>query len=132
MKPQAVVAAWLKDASITGLVGTRKALGQPPDGTTYPALVYQIVTASPKPWVDYNNKPQPAMFRVQITPIATTIGVVEQIGQAVRNLMHMKNGVVVGDFRIMSSKLDSVGPVDRDNEAGVWVQSFDYLIWYFE
>lgn len=132
MNPELIVAALLNVAGINALVGTRKALGQLPQNTAYPALVYQIVSGVPQPHLNYSGEPQMAQARIQINPLALTVGEVKAIHAAVRASMDFKLQQIVAGKRVVSCRLDNIGPADRDNEAGVWTQSADYLLMYYE
>lgn len=133
MSPQRLIATWLQDSSITDLVGTRKALGRLKQGSTYPALVYQIITGKPQPNVDYKNGPQLAKFRVQFNPMALKITDVEVIAAAIRQLMDFKHQVMVGQNKVVSSRLDNVGPIEPDlDDASIYTQPIDYIVWYYE
>lgn len=132
MNPELIIAAFLADASITALVGTRKALSQLPQNTTFPALVYQVVTANPQPHLNYAGEPQMAQARIQINPLAVTVGEVKAIHAAVRAVMDFKQQVIVAGKRVVSCRLDTVGPADRDIESGLWTQPADYMLVYYE
>jgi len=132
MSAEAIVAAFMNDASITALVSTRKALAQLPQNTTFPALVYTVISLVPKPIVAYQTTAQRARARVQINPIATTQASVIAIHAAVRAVMDFKHQTTVGGHIVVSSRLDMIGPIERDVDAGVWTQPADYQILFVE
>lgn len=132
MNAELIVAAFLSHASITALVGSRKALAQLPQNSTFPALVYQVVTATPQPHLNYAGEPQMAQARIQINPLAATMGEVKAIHAAVRAQMDFKQQVTVAGKRVVSCRLDTCGPADKDIESGLWTQSTDYLLLYYE
>lgn len=133
MTAEDLIATWLMDETITDLVGTRKALGRLRQGTTYPALVYQIIRGKPQPKVDYASKPQLLKFRVQFNPMATRIADVQAIAAAIRALMDFKHQVLIGGSRVMSSRLDSFGSIEPDAyDASIYTQPIDYIVWYYE
>lgn len=133
MTPELLIGTWLNDSSITALIGNRKALGRLKQGTTYPALVYQIVRGNPQPKVDYSSKPQLAKFRVQFNPMAQKIEDLQAIAAALRALMDFKHQVLIGSKRVMSSRLESVGPIEPDDyDASIYTQPIDYIVWYYE
>ncbi len=133
MTPELLIGTWLNDSSITALIGNRKALGRLKQGTTYPALVYQIVRGKPQPKVDYSSKPQLAKFRVQFNPMAQKIEDLQAIAAALRALMDFKHQVLIGSKRVMSSRLESVGPIEPDDyDASIYTQPIDYIVWYYE
>lgn len=132
MNPELIVAALLNVAGVNALVGNRKALGQLPQNTAYPAVVYQVVSGVPQPILSFSGQPQMAQARIQINPLATTIGEIKAIHAAIRAAMDFKLQQIVAGKRVVSCRLDSIGPADRDNDAGIWTQSADYLLMYYE
>lgn len=132
MSGSTLISTWLQDELITDLVGNRKALGRLKQGTTYPALVYQVFM-TPEPHVDYQNRPQLAMLRVQFNPLATSVAGVEAIADAIRELMDFKHQVLIGGKRVVSSRLEQEGTIDPDGEdPAIYTQPIDYIVWYYE
>lgn len=132
MNAEIVVATMLSASSITNLVGNRKALSQLPQNTTFPALVYQVINNTPDPMLDYANSPQLARSRVQFNPLAATIGELKSIHSALRTVFDFQHNIVVGGVTVMSCRLDFMGVVEKDNDAGIWTQPADYLLTYYE
>ena len=132
MSAEAIVAAFMADASITALVSTRKALAQLPQNTTYPAIVYTIISVVPQPIVAYQQSGQRALARVQINPMGATIASVLAMHAAIRAVMDFKHTVSMGGHTVVSSRLDLIGPIDKDNEGGIWTQPADYQILFVE
>lgn len=132
MSIETIVATWLADATITALVGDRRALSQLPQNSTFPALVYQVVDMTPQPIVAYQTTAQRARARVQLNPLAGTIAEVQAIHAALRALLDFKHNVVVAGKTIVTSRLELLGPTDKDNDAGVWTQPADYMITWVE
>jgi hypothetical protein len=130
MNPELIVSALLNQTGITALVSTRRALGQLPQNSTYPAIVYQIVDANPQPGLNY-SKDNLARARIQINPLAATIPEVKQIQAAIRTAIDFKHHQTFAGKTVVSCRVLSVGPMDRDEEAGIWTQATDYeLMWY--
>lgn len=132
MNPELIVASLLNHTSITALVGTRRALGQLPQNTAMPALVYQVVNADPRPNLDYSDGPQLAQARIQFNPLALTIPEVKAIHSALRSVLDFKHNSTVAGKLVVSCRFSLLGPMDKDNEAGVWTQPADYLLAYYE
>jgi hypothetical protein len=130
MNAEAIVAALLSAPGVVALVGTRRALRQLPQGTAMPALVYQVVTANPTP--ELNIETRLARSRVQINPLAATVAEVKAIHAAVRATMDFLHAQTVAGKAVVSCRLDLVGLMDKDNEAGVWTQPADYLLQWYE
>lgn len=132
MNVELIIAAMLNDASITALVGSRKALSQLPQNTTYPAIVYQVVDGRPEPHLNYSSEPQMARARIQINPIAASIGQVKEIHSALRSVLDFKHNTIVAGKRVVSCRFSMLGSMDKDNEAGVWTQPVDYVLMWYE
>lgn len=132
MSAELIVAELLKDASITALIGTRNALVQLPKNTSYPALVYTVIETTPDPVLAYQTTDQMARARIQFNPLAKDIATVKQILAALRTLLDFKHNDTVLGHLIVSCRLDNIGPVDRDNDIGVWTQPADYMLMYYE
>ncbi|MDN4015893.1 tail completion protein gp17 [Zwartia panacis] len=132
MSAELIVAAMLDTSEIVALVGSRRALAQLPQNTAMPALVYTLIDSKPAPNVAYHLGPQRAQARVQINPLATTIGSVKAIHEAVRVALDFKHQVSFNGQLVISCRLEMMGPVEKDLEAGVWTQPYDYLLHYIE
>jgi hypothetical protein len=132
MSAELIVAAMLDTAEIVALVGTRRALVQLPQSTAMPALVYTVIDSKPTPNIAYQLGTQRAQARVQINPLATTIGRVKVIHEAVRAAFDFQHQVRFAGYQVISCRLELMGPVDKDLEAGVWTQPYDYLLHYTE
>jgi hypothetical protein len=132
MSAELIIAELLNDASITNLVGNRKALVQLPKNTQYPALVYTVIDTTPEPTLSYQTADQMARARIQFNPLAKNIASVASILTALRNLLDFKHNDTVLGHKIVSCRLDVIGPVDRDNDIGVWTQPADYVLMYYE
>lgn len=131
MNPEIIVGALLNAPAITALVGDRKALAQLPQGTAMPAIVYQVIDAQPRPNVNYAGEPNMAVARIQINPLAQSIPQLKSIHAALRSVLDFKHDTIVAGKRVVSCRFSMLGPMDRDNEAGVWTQPADYVvIWY--
>lgn len=132
MNVELIIAAMLNDASITALVGSRKALSQLPQNTAMPAIVYQVVDAQPRPHVNYATEPQIAVARIQINPLAQDIAKVKAIHTALRSVLDLKHNTIVAGKRVVSCRFSMLGSMDKDNEAGVWTQPADYVLMWYE
>lgn len=127
-----LIATMLNTPSIVALVGTRRALVQQPPNTPMPALVYTVIDSKPTPTVAYQFGEQRALARIQINPLATTIGELKAIHEAVRTVLDFKHQTIIVGQKVISCRLDLMGPVDKDTDAGVWTQPYDYLLNFVE
>ena len=127
-----IIATMLNVPGVVDLVGSRRALAQLPPNTAMPALVYTVIDSRPAPNVAYQSGEQRALARVQINPLATTIAGVKAIHDAVRGVLDFQHQTIVVGQKVISCRLDLMGPVDKDNDAGVWTQPYDYLLHFVE
>ena len=132
MTPELIVAGLLNDSGVTALVGTRIAATQLPQDSLFPAIVYETIDIIPDPNLNYNDGRDLLQARMQVTAIASTIPVLKSIHAAIRNAMDHKYQVTVATKSVRSSRMVLVGPLERDNDAGLWVQSADYVIHYYD
>ncbi len=127
-----IVATMLNTPAVVALVGTRRALVQLPPNSPMPALVYTVIDSKPTPNVAYQMGEQRALARIQINPLAATIGEVKAIHDAVRSVLDFQHQTIVVGQKVISCRLDLMGPVDKDSDAGVWTQPYDYLLNFVE
>ena len=127
---EAAIAILLQNDSIKGLVGGRYAIGQLLQGTTYPALVYQVIDCYPDDPVDYATGGK-LRARVQFNPLARSLGGVKEIQSALLAELDYLHGATAGEIKIISSRLASLGPADRDTVTGVWTQPVDFSILFY-
>jgi len=137
MSAELITASMLNVTGITNIVGNRRALGQLPQNTTMPALVYDVVSNVPKPNVAYQNGLQMAVARIQINPLALSIGQVKTIHEAVRLALDFKHQVIVAGKLVISCRFESAEGFEKDigetdSDLGIWTQSADYILTYYE
>lgn len=131
MNPEIIIAAMLNQAGITALVGNRRALGQLPQNSQFPAIVYQVIDGQPQPGLNYAVDDL-AMARIQINPLAVTLAEVKNIHAAVRTGLDFKHHQTFAGKLVMSCRFDQLGPIDRDEEMGIWTQPADYMLRWYE
>ena len=131
MNPELIIAAMLNQAGITALVGNRRALGQLPQNSLFPAIVYQVIDGQPQPSLNYPVDDL-AMARIQINPLAVTLAEVKNIHAAVRTAIDFTHHQTFAGKTVMSCRFYSLGPIDRDEEMGIWTQSADYMLRWYE
>ena len=132
MNPELIVYAMLNTQGISALVGTRRAMTQLPQNIAFPALVYTVIDDIPLPNLRFNVVPQRAQARVQINPLAKTIAEVKAIHEQVRLAMDFKLQQTFAGKTVISSRLDIFGTLEKDLDTGIWTQSADYLMSYYE
>ena len=132
MNAEIIVASLLNNAAITNIVGARRALGQLPQNTAMPALVYQIIDGVPEPNVAYQVGAQRALARIQINPLGLTIPDVKSIHAAVRSVLDFKHQQTVAGKLVISCRFDTMREISKDIDSGIWTQSADYILRYYE
>ena len=132
MSAELLIPAMLNDASITALIGDRLALNRLPTNSTFPACVYQIISDTPTPFIDYLNGQQLTKARVQFNPLAASVGAVIQIQDAIKALMNFKHSTTYSGILLMSSRVEMLGNFEQDVESGVWTRPIDYFIQYYQ
>ena len=132
MSAELLIPAMLNDATITALIGDRLALNRLPTNTAFPACVYQIISDTPDPFIDYNNGNQPTRARVQINPLAETVGVLIQIQSAIKNLLNFKHSTTYSGILIISCRIEMLGNFEQDIETGIWTRPIDYFLQYYQ
>jgi hypothetical protein len=132
MNAEIIIANLLNVIGVTNLVGNRRALGQLPQNTAMPALVYNIIDGVAEPNVAYQVGVQRAFARIQINPLALTIPELKSINQAVRTALDFKHQQTVAGKLIISCRFDTIREISRDIDSGIWTQSTDYILRYYE
>jgi len=132
MNAEIIIANLLNVSNVTNLVGSRRALGQLPQNTSMPALVYNIVDGIAEPNIAYQVGAQRAFARIQINPLALTVPELKSINEAVRTALDFKHQQTVAGKLIISCRFDSIREVNRDIDSGIWTQAVDYILRYYE
>lgn len=126
-----LAAALLAQPAIVALVGARRAPKQLPAGTALPALVYTVVDVSPSAYLD--DAAGHEAMRVQVNPLAATVGQVQQIHDAVRQALDGLAHATVAGRRVIAVRRDVEGPEDSytdDAGATTWTWPRDYIVLY--
>ena len=132
MSAELLVHGMLRKPAITALVGDRCALSQLPQNSAIPAVVYSVVDVRPKPNVSFQVGLQKSIARVQLNPIATSISGVQEIHVVIKAEFDFLHHVEVAGKLLISCRLVLKGPVDKDNDTGLWTQPYDYLLQFAE
>lgn len=132
MSAELIAGEMLSAAGVVAIVGSRRALSQLPQNVAMPALVYSIIDVIPMPNVAFQNGLQRAQARVQINALASSVGGMKAIHDAVRVAMDFKHQITVAGQTVISCRLESMGMTEKDNESGIWTQPYDYILQFFE
>lgn len=130
MSDATIAGALLGHPSIVTLVGSRRAFVRLPQGSEFPAVVYDV-ESSPVLVINAAAGPQLMRTRLQVTALGRSIGDVEAVRAAVREAIKLTSGTVAG-HRVVSVVPDVEMGADRDDEAGVWFRHSDYLLHWYE
>lgn len=131
MSAELVAASMLNVAGVTALVGNRRAVSQLPQGTGMPALVYEAISTMPVMTVNASGGAQLLISRVQVTALAIDAAGVAQVLSAAMSAMNLKSGSY-GGKSVVSSIRDMSTGLAKDNDAGVWFGSQDFMIHWYE
>jgi hypothetical protein len=130
MSAALLAGALLSAPNIVTLVGPRRALDQLPQGSAMPAVVYDI-DSSPVVPINAAAGPQLMRSRMSVVALGASVADVEAVRSAVREAINLTNGVVAG-HRVVSVVRDVETSISRDNDAGVWMGSTDYVLHFYE
>jgi hypothetical protein len=131
MSVELITAALLNVSGVTSLVGARRAVSQLPQGTTMPALVYEAIDTMPVMMVNASFGAQLLMSRVQVTALADNAAGVDSVLSAVMAAMNLKSGTVASKS-VVSVVRDMRTGIQKDNDAGIWYASQDFIFHWYE
>lgn len=126
MHTEDIIATLLQHESIVQATGGRIALVQSPQDSGYPALVYQVISATP---LDRLCAPGTAWrARVQINPLAFTVREVIDLQNAVRAVLECYTPRTVDGCTVASCVFMGYGPTSKDDLTGAWTKPADYML----
>ena len=131
MSIELIASALLNVTGVTAIVGDRRSLSQLPQGTAMPAVVYEGRSTTPQMTMNAASGPQLLISRVQITALASNPGDVAALHAAVMTAMNLKSGTYAGK-QVAAVVRDLKTQVSKDNEAGVWYGSQDFMVHWYE
>ena len=131
MSAELITAALLNVSGVTSLVGTRRAVSQLPQGTAMPALVYESISTMPVMAVNASFGAQLLMSRMQVTALADNAAAVDSVLSAVMVAMNLKSGTYATKS-VVSVVRDLRTGISKDNDAGIWYASQDFIIHFYE
>lgn len=114
-------------AAVTGLVGTKIYPGRIPQNTTMPAVSYELVSGVDIAPINAQAGGVLLRSRVQVNVLARTYAEVKDIQEAIRGALLFKSGLIAG-VRVIGITRDLIGPDERDDELGLYMQGIDYLL----
>lgn len=121
-----IVEALLNVPAVSGAVGVNVALQQLPQGAAYPALVYQVVSSVG--WQTICSPTKTFSSRVQINPLASTVGGVNALHTIARAALESDTERTAAGLRCISCRFDGYGPPSKDDFTGMWTKPADYIL----
>lgn len=131
MNAELIILELLKKPEVAALTN-KVAVSQLPQNSTYPAMVLNIINNIPAPNLAGKKQIQTTKARAQINIVANNIQETKDISAAVRDVLDFVQDEIVAGKKVVSIRYAGCGPTDKDNEAGLWVCSHDYLLHYYE
>lgn len=123
---EGVIHSMLNLSAVTDVVGSRIALAQLPQGSEYPAIVYNITSNAPHRQT-YCKPTQTARVRVQINPLAPSFGLVNELHAKIKEVMECVD-VIKGGHKVLSCRYENTSRADKDDFSGMWTSAADYIL----
>ena len=130
MTPELIIKNLITVAGVTALVGDRIACELLPQNSSYPALVYSVISDVPQYTLNVKGDAQYSRARIQINPIAKTIAEVKAVHAAILAAINWTINQDTIENRILSCWRDSTGALSRDDDLGLWTQPADFMLLY--
>lgn len=128
MRAEKVVYTLLSStAAVTALIGTKIYPGRIPQNTVMPAVSYELVSGVEIAPINAQAGGVLLRSRVQVTVLARTYAEVKAIQEAIRGALLFKSGLIAG-VRVIGITRELIGPDERDDELGLYMQGIDYLL----
>ena len=131
MSAELIASELLNVAGVTALVSTRRAMGQLPQNSAMPAVVYDVVDPVPIITMNAASGPQLMRSRIQVTALASLPGGVDQVLTAVMTALNLKSGTYATKT-VIAVVRDMRTQIIKDNDAGVWYASQDFIAHWYE
>ena len=122
----ALIFAMLNVSPITAIVGTSIACDRLPENSTFPAVVYSSITDVP--FVSFCAPSNRFTSRIQINPLASTMGQVESLHALIKTAMQSDALRTFGIYTVIGCRLDSYGPASVEDDTSIWTKPADYII----
>lgn len=128
MNDASFCATLLQHPAIAALVGNQVGLGQLKQGWNLPAIVYQIISSTERPyigaWLDTGLR----VIRLQVNPLATSVDAVEAMHTAVRAAIESQRMQTVDGHRLVHMEDGGRDQYDKDTTSSAWTRAADYLL----
>lgn len=128
MRAEKVINTLLSSSvALTALVGTKIYPGRIPQNTIMPAISYELVSGVEIAPINAQAGGVLLRSRVQVTVLARTYAEVKTIQEVVRGTLLFKSGLIAG-VQVIGITRELIGPDERDDELGLYMQGVDYLL----
>jgi len=129
MKAEAAIRALLIAHAplIAQVPATRILPGLIPLGTVLPAIAYNLISGVPQKSIDMST--QIVRARIQVSVQTKTYPQQKQIIELIKAACDAKQGTIAG-YHIDSVMADIDGPDLRDDDAGIYMQTVDFIVKY--
>lgn len=128
MRAERVIYTLLTGSSaVTDLVGAKIYPGRIPQNITMPAISYEMVSGMEMAPINAQAGGVLLRSRVQVNVLARTYEEVKTIQEAIRHVLIFKSGLIAA-VRVIGITRDLIGPDERDDELGLYMQGIDYLL----
>jgi Protein of unknown function (DUF3168) len=128
MRAERVIYTLLTGSSaVTDLVGAKIYPGRIPQNITMPAISYEMVSGMEMAPINAQAGGVLLRSRVQVNVLARTYEEVKTIQEAIRHVLLFKSGLIAA-VRVIGITRDLIGPDERDDELGLYMQGIDYLL----
>ena len=128
MRAERVIYTLLTGSSaVTDLVEAKIYPGRIPQNITMPAISYEMVSGMEMAPINAQAGGVLLRSRVQVNVLARTYEEVKTIQEAIRHVLLFKSGLIAA-VRVIGITRDLIGPDERDDELGLYMQGIDYLL----
>ena len=118
-------------ALLSGVAGGRVYPVMRPQAGTLPAVVTTLISLVPDGVLDQSAGPNLYRARIQADCFEGTFAGLKTLVDAVRAAVHLKSGTYASKV-VVASLFDIAGPDDLDLDTGVYSQSVDFLITFYD
>lgn len=118
-------------APVTALIDAKVYPGRIPQNTVMPAVSYELVSGIEIAPINAQAGGVLLRSRVQVTVLAKTYSEVKAIHEAIRGALLFKSGLIAG-VHVIGITRELIGPDERDDELGLYMQGIDYLLTHDE
>lgn len=132
MSAEKIIHALLRaDAEVAEGVGTRIYPGFVPLGVAIPAIAYTHISTVEEEHIDAQVPAALVHSRIQVTVFAAAYPAQKKLLAAVRRACNYERGLIA-DTRVVCVRRLSVGPDLSNADAGIYMQSLDFLVTFYE